>query len=198
MRGTVLNGAPGGGPPGRLVSGVLRHDNMGARVPSGACGSPVLPGRRTRARLGARWTCNWDPRHSLSLTEERVLGGSMYIAPSASSGGGPPGGCGAVRAASEAGLWAEAAAQVQEAASDESSSRWGPGRGSTRGPLVGLLFVRCRWRCQRRHWFHFESVIFVVRLRVTASTSSSGGPPGGRREEFTTPTRVLRQRLTAP
>ena len=51
----------------RLVLGVLRQDNMGALVPSGACGLPVPSGRRTRARLGARWTCSWVPRHSLSL-----------------------------------------------------------------------------------------------------------------------------------
>ena len=40
---------------------------MGALVRSGACGLPVPSGRRTRARLGARWTCSWVPRHSLSL-----------------------------------------------------------------------------------------------------------------------------------
>ena len=45
----------------------------------------------------------------------------MYLAPSASSGGGPPGGRGAVRATSEAGFWAEATAWVEEAALGESS-----------------------------------------------------------------------------
>ena len=55
-RGTIPSGAPGGSPPGRLVSGVFRRDYMCALVPSSALGLPFNCGRRTRARLGAhRW-----------------------------------------------------------------------------------------------------------------------------------------------
>ena len=42
LRGSVLNGAPGGGPPGRLVSGVPLHNNMGPlRGPRSVRGSLV-------------------------------------------------------------------------------------------------------------------------------------------------------------
>ena len=101
MRGTVLNGAPGGGPPGRLVSGVLRHDNMGARVPSGACGSPVLPGRRTTGRppqtgvrpeVAEKHRASWLQRRRRRHTGPAfIIGYSPVMLPTPSDGG-PPGG----------------------------------------------------------------------------------------------------------
>ena len=94
-RGTIPSGAPGGSPPGRLVSGVLRRDYMGALVPSGALGLPPRCGRRTRARLGAH---RWD-------VGGEVPGGNMQFTPSAPSGGRPPGGRGTARDISEAGSW---------------------------------------------------------------------------------------------
>ena len=62
----------------RLVLGVLRQDNMGALVPSGARGLPAPSGRRTRARLGAR--CRGAvgvPGTASARLKEEVLGGSM-------------------------------------------------------------------------------------------------------------------------
>ena len=62
----------------RLVLGVLRQDNMGAVVSSGARGLPAPSGRRTRARLGARcWGAVGVPGTASARLKEEVPGGSM-------------------------------------------------------------------------------------------------------------------------
>ena len=95
-RGTIPSGAPGGSPPGRLVSGALRRDCMGALVPSGSLGLPPNCGRRTRARLGAH---RWDDGG------KRQEASCKFFTPSAPSGGRSPGGRGTARDISKAGSW---------------------------------------------------------------------------------------------